>query len=531
MNKIRRSALVVVVALFFMINVISVNAADTKLFTLYDCADNLRSQGIADIVKDDFNSQLTRKEAIDCIVNMIIDKDEAFLKVMDSDFIGIEEYDKSCTAYLIALGDIEANEEDKPLCDEYISYKECAILLMRILGYDSTLEDYTYENVTDIFKNTVSLDPKTIYELEEETFLKKHFIKIVHQTLVTPVKNSSKTLIEYLLFKGLGDVDKAVENRLIDKNSVINTKTTKKILTSNYDKAFVSFTCVDDKVMIDGKIEDKSRPFIWFQVDNKKRKVDKVLEAKKDNKIHSNMAHNLIEGTNTVSIYRGKKRYGTYYKWLNDVTIEKKGKEYTIFLPREDILKNNIDKYYFTKFDIDIKRLLEPSKTIQSDDPKIIKLSNDITKDCKTDYEKIKAIHDWVAGNIYYDMDVLNTGNFEKTDALGTLEDKRSVCQGYASLMTALIRAAKIPCAMVHGYAIGITKKGGWTDTSLTDTSNHAWNEVYLDGRWIIIDATWDSFNKYEKGKFTDGNMIYNTYFDITLEQFSNTHRIDLQYY
>jgi len=98
-----------------------------------------------------------------------------------------------------------------------------------------------------------------------------------------------------------------------------------------------------------------------------------------------------------------------------------------------------------------------------------------------------------------------------------------SVCQGYAELTNVLIRMAGIPCRVVSGYAI-------WVDSQSWETvnhvgSNHAWNEAFVDGRWVIIDTTWDSGNKYENGKFNKKDSKH-LYFDTTLKSFSLDHEI-----
>jgi transglutaminase/protease-like cytokinesis protein 3 len=54
---------------------------------------------------------------------------------------------------------------------------------------------------------------------------------------------------------------------------------------------------------------------------------------------------------------------------------------------------------------------------------------------------------------------------------------------------------------------------------------NHVWNEAYVDGRWVIVDTTWDSANKYENGNFYDGHMSM-LFFDVSVPFLSNTHRI-----
>ncbi|MDR0957642.1 MAG: transglutaminase domain-containing protein, partial [Clostridiales bacterium] len=108
------------------------------------------------------------------------------------------------------------------------------------------------------------------------------------------------------------------------------------------------------------------------------------------------------------------------------------------------------------------------------------------------------------------------------------LKNRRSVCQGYASLVAAMLRAVDIPAKVISGYALGVSADSGWSDSViLSETTNHAWNEAFIDNRWVIIDATWDSGNKWENGTKTESTgMLFRKYFDPTLVAFSVDHKI-----
>jgi peroxiredoxin len=175
------------------------------------------------------------------------------------------------------------------------------------------------------------------------------------------------------------------------------------------------------------------------------------------------------------------------------------------------------------------KYYLKPTNRIQSDHEEIIDLANHITEGIVDDYEKVRAIHDWVSNNIYYDY-----GYYYKLSAstsigaLETLKNKYSVCQGYAELTAALLRASHIPCKLVSGYTsgLGYTSQTTWSNDIITSNEpNHVWNEAYVDGRWIILDATWDSGNRYQNETFFP-DKSGSTYFDPDLELFSMSHRI-----
>ena len=163
---------------------------------------------------------------------------------------------------------------------------------------------------------------------------------------------------------------------------------------------------------------------------------------------------------------------------------------------------------------------------LKPEDQVIIKeLAEEITEGINNEYDQVKAIHDWVAGNIYYDHDGVRYNQRGRNDTMDTLDRRIAVCQGYAELTASLLRSIGIPARMANGYALGASAGGATWETANLSSSNHAWNEAYVDGRWIVMDATWNSTNKYENGELTSGS-IRSTYFDISIEALSNTHKI-----
>jgi transglutaminase/protease-like cytokinesis protein 3 len=89
----------------------------------------------------------------------------------------------------------------------------------------------------------------------------------------------------------------------------------------------------------------------------------------------------------------------------------------------------------------------------------------------------------------------LNKG---RTDLYGVMESRRSICQGYAELTSALMRSIGILSKILLGYAMGVGTEGqDWRGIDL-EITNHAWNEVFAEGRWIIIYTTWNSSNIYQ---------------------------------
>lgn len=95
----------------------------------------------------------------------------------------------------------------------------------------------------------------------------------------------------------------------------------------------------------------------------------------------------------------------------------------------------------------------------------------EITATDDSPHQKMKAIHDYVVSHLTYDE------GMTKFTAYEALTEGKTVCQGYALLVYAMLREAGIPGQMIEGEAGGTL---------------HAWNLVQLDGSWYHLDATWD---------------------------------------
>lgn len=117
-----------------------------------------------------------------------------------------------------------------------------------------------------------------------------------------------------------------------------------------------------------------------------------------------------------------------------------------------------------------------------------------------TDYDKLKAICQWVCDNIKYDYGLVSGSQY----AYNVFSKRLGVCQGYSNVTKAMCAAVGIPCVMVNGDST----YGG-----------HAWNMAYADNRWIFIDNTWtmDWFDK-DVEKFSNDHKPYYCY-DIQVQE------------
>lgn len=127
-----------------------------------------------------------------------------------------------------------------------------------------------------------------------------------------------------------------------------------------------------------------------------------------------------------------------------------------------------------------------------------------------SDYECVKAIHDYLVKNVNYDYDGLTSGavnsaTHKSHSAEGALCDNLAVCDGYAKAFELLCAQAGIPAYMMYGTAGNDTD--GW--------ESHAWNVVKVAGQWYQIDCTWD--DPLVNGLLvTDGSNITYKYFLLT---------------
>ena len=117
-----------------------------------------------------------------------------------------------------------------------------------------------------------------------------------------------------------------------------------------------------------------------------------------------------------------------------------------------------------------------------------------VIKDNMSDYDKYKALHDWLINYAKYDWENVNTASTSMHNGVVVLSAGQGVCDGYAYAYQALCKSAGLYCGVVIGN----------TGDQYAD---HAWNIVRINNNFYHVDCTWDDTDK----KREDGNeMIYN---------------------
>lgn len=110
-----------------------------------------------------------------------------------------------------------------------------------------------------------------------------------------------------------------------------------------------------------------------------------------------------------------------------------------------------------------------------------------------TEDEIIEVLYTYVIENIAYDYDKIETLSYDYIPEIDqVLEDGDGICYDYSVLFASMLRSQGIPAKLIKGY------------TSLTD-AYHAWNQVYIDEEWVVIDTTFDA---YYLANDTDFEMV-----------------------
>ncbi len=111
-----------------------------------------------------------------------------------------------------------------------------------------------------------------------------------------------------------------------------------------------------------------------------------------------------------------------------------------------------------------------------------VQRANQLTSGHSTTDGKVDAVYRWIVSNISYDRNLqqrVSSGEIYAywPDPDRTMSSRRGICFDYASLMCAMLRSQGIPTRMIIGPV----------RTSSGDIE-HAWNEVYFEGRgWVVV--------------------------------------------
>lgn len=179
-------------------------------------------------------------------------------------------------------------------------------------------------------------------------------------------------------------------------------------------------------------------------------------------------------------------------------------------------VRENPEILYYTGISYNSSGLLtfkysKDKKTIMDHKSELVKkvdaILKEIIKPGMTDYQKEKAIHDYLVMNCEYDIDGFNSNKIraESFNAYGALCLGIAVCEGYAEAAQLLLTRSGVESMIITGESRGYA---------------HAWNLVRLDGQYYHLDITWD-----DTLQNSGNNGIRYYYFNLDDKRISRDHQ------
>lgn len=134
----------------------------------------------------------------------------------------------------------------------------------------------------------------------------------------------------------------------------------------------------------------------------------------------------------------------------------------------------------------DMADYLKATAQVQSNNPEIRKLSLQLTKDVKTQFDAVQRVVSWVVDNVRY------VNPPAQYDAVYSLETGKGNCQNFSHLAAALMRSVGIPVRIVNGVTLNQPFDIAWEKGTLTfkmGQGRHSWIEVWFpDKGWVPYD-------------------------------------------
>lgn len=255
-------------------------------------------------------------------------------------------------------------------------------------------------------------------------------------------------LIVYFVYINLDDITKDLKALIVSKNDLVikepnSYKVDYTFENFNYKISYVPYNKEELIDIYFNVLNNGYNEFTFYCPKEYKNCTKDVESIGNDSKLMSNI-------NNYVHPYNSFKTIKTKVSSNNEITLEIQKKYSEEKINKINELVNNVIS------ELDLNNI------------------DDLTK--------IERIHNYILNHTVYDK---NTNNFDINSAYGSLIEGHAVCSGYADAFSIFMNIYKIPNIRVS-------------------SENHLWNLVYINGKWLHIDLTWDDSenNKYDNNFF-----------------------------
>ncbi len=141
--------------------------------------------------------------------------------------------------------------------------------------------------------------------------------------------------------------------------------------------------------------------------------------------------------------------------------------------------------------------LLIFSSKLYAQSAQVVSLAQQITAGKKNDSLKVRAIYEWVAKNVEYDVPLflkMKRKSIEEFIRMQqpqqVLATKKAVCMGYSILFRDLCKAVGIKSEFISGMSKHLDPN---TKKHIIPETLHAWNAVKINKKWYLTDLTWSA--------------------------------------
>lgn len=306
-----------------------------------------------------------------------------------------------------------------------------------------------------------------------------------------------------LVLKGDGNRSSgiSIDEKGISKAGYIDTD--KKLggpLTISKDQVFKVYTN-EGNLYLRGAVKDEYTGYSWKR--SKKHTFDNKQNLKSGDIINKNIEtdgekkvikiETLNTGydgyfvpINTINI-KGSKSSGVYWNEENNLYIS--NKRVTSDYEVEYFDEVAINKFNYPLYGRKNDMYLNLPKSIPN---RVHQLAREITKNSKSDLEKVLQIRDYLSRNYVYDINVSNIPEGVDFVDYFLFSEKKGYCVYFATSFTVLARSVGVQARYVEGFkTTRDVQPEGYLE--VTNEDAHAWVEVMLDQKseqWSTVDCS-----------------------------------------
>lgn len=279
------------------------------------------------------------------------------------------------------------------------------------------------------------------------------------------------------------------EDKLVDQtkgNNSNGTELNKKSVQANKEKT-INVKTEKKKESSSTKPNNSTKENTAVQVKEESKKVDGSPKIDTSNANSGSFkAKYLSDIKLKVMVVKGSDRYT--YDLKGDNSYQSFPLQLGDGLYKISIMENiggNEYKYVLTK-EVEVKSSNPNAKYLTSvqminwnNSMAAIKKAKSLTKGL-SDQKKIDKIYNYIVNNIRYDSSITKLPSGYIPNINTTYSSKKGICYDFASLFAAMLRSVGVPTKLIKGESSNVE-------------GYHAWNEVYINGKWRIVDTSYDS--------------------------------------